>query len=76
MKKHYIKLNFSEDTINTRFLKMPLNIDDEGFESLELKNQENFKTLRNFFKNEIKNLNNEKLEIFNFSIEEIKKKYQ
>ncbi len=52
---------------------MPLNIDDEGFESLELKNQENFKTLRNFFKNEIKNLNNEKLEIFNFSIEEIKK---
>lgn len=55
MKKHYGRVNFSEEIINTRFLKMPLNIDDEGFESLQLKEKESFKTLRDFFKKEIKN---------------------
>lgn len=73
MKKHYEAVNFSENIINTRFLKMPLNIDDEGFESLELKEKETFKTLRDFFKNEIKKLNDEKMEIFHLSKDEISK---
>ena len=72
MKKHYGVVTFSEEIINIRFLKMPLNIDDEGFESLELKVKETFKTLRDFFKNEIKKLNDEKMEIFHFSQSEIK----
>lgn len=74
MKKHYGVVNFSEDIINTRFLKMPLNIDDEGFESLVLKEKETFETLRNYFKEEIKKLNNKKMEIFHLSKEEIAKK--
>jgi hypothetical protein len=73
MKKYYGAVNFSQNIINTRFLTMPLNIDDEGFESLELKEKETFKTLRDFFKDEIKKLNDEKMEIFNFSKEEISK---
>ena len=73
MKKHYGKVNFSQDLIIKRFLKMPLNIDDEGFESLELKEKETFKTLRNFFKDQIKNLDSEKHEIFNFSKEDVEK---
>jgi len=73
MKEHYGAVNFSQDMINTRFLKMPLNIDDEGFESLELKEKETFKTLRDFFKSEIKKLNDEKMEIFHLSKEEIAK---
>ena len=73
MKKYYGAVNFSQSIINTRFLTMPLNIDDEGFESLELKEKETFKTLRDFFKDEIKKLNDEKMEIFNFSKEEISK---
>lgn len=64
MKKHYGRVNFSEEIINTRFLKMPLNIDDEGFESLQLKEKESFKTLRDFFKKEIKKLNDEKKRYF------------
>lgn len=71
MKKHYGAVNFSEDIINIRFLKMLLNIDDEGFESLQLKVKETFKTLRDFFKNEIKRLNDEKMEIFHFSQSDI-----
>lgn len=73
LKKHYDKVNFSQDLIIKRFLKMPLNIDDEGFESLELKEKETFKTLRNFFKDQIKNLDSEKYEIFNFSKEDVEK---
>lgn len=72
MKKHYGAVNFSEDITNIRFLKMPLNIDDEGFESLELKEKETFKTLRDFFKKEIKKLNDEKMEIFHLSENNIK----
>ena len=53
MKKYYGAVSFSQHIINTRFLTMPLNIDDEGFESLELKEKETFKTLRDFFKDEI-----------------------
>lgn len=71
MKKHYGRVNFSEEIINTRFLKMPLNIDDEGFESLQLKEKESFKTLRDFFKKEIKKLNDEKKEIFHFTKNDI-----
>lgn len=73
MKKHYGRVNFSEEIINTRFLKMPLNIDDEGFESLQLKEKESFKTLRDFFKKEIKKLNDEKKEIFHFTKNDIEK---
>ena len=73
MKKYYGAVNFSQSIINTRFLTMPLNIDDEGFESLELKEKVTFKTLRYFFKDEIKKLNDEKMEIFNLSKEEIRK---
>lgn len=73
MKKHYGRVNFSEEIINTRFLKMPLNIDDEGFESLQLKEKESFKTLRDFFQKEIKKLNDEKKEIFHFTKNDIEK---
>ena len=73
MKKHYGRVNFSEEIINTRFLKMPLNIDDEGFESLQLKEKESFKTLKDFFKKEIKKLNDEKKEIFHFTKNDIEK---
>jgi hypothetical protein len=73
MIKNYGKLNFTEKYINDRLLKTPLNIDDEGFESLDLKSEETFDSLRKFFKNEIKNLNKEKIEVMSFSIDEIKK---
>jgi len=73
MKKHYGSVNFSQDLIIKRFLKMPLNIDDEGFESLELKQKETFKTLRDFFKDEIKKLDSNKYEIFDFSKDDIEK---
>ncbi|WP_321469818.1 nucleotidyl transferase AbiEii/AbiGii toxin family protein [Halarcobacter sp.] len=72
MIKYYGKLNFTEKYITDRLLKTNLNIDDEGFESLKLKVDENFKTLRNFFKKEIQKLNNEKIEIVSFSMDEIK----
>jgi len=71
MKKHYGRVNFSEEIINTRFLKMSLNIDDEGFESLQLKEKESFKTLKDFFKKEIKKLNDEKKDIFHFTKNDI-----
>lgn len=49
LKKHIPKYTATIQSIENRFLKAKLNSDDEGFESLELKKQETFKSLREYF---------------------------
>jgi len=49
LKKHIPKYTATAQSIESRFLKIKLNSDDEGFESLVLKKQETFKSLRKYF---------------------------
>ena len=50
LQTYFPKYKVSAKKVETRFLKTDLNLDDEGFESLELQQQESFSTLREYFK--------------------------
>ncbi|OGS70791.1 MAG: hypothetical protein A3F91_09770 [Flavobacteria bacterium RIFCSPLOWO2_12_FULL_35_11] len=56
MKKYYSKETFSEKNIEMRFLKAPLNANDEGLDSVVKEDVTDFKQLRTFFKNIIINI--------------------
>ena len=49
LKKYFPKYNITEKLITNRFCVTQLNYDDEGFEALDLKKQETFKSLREYF---------------------------
>lgn len=56
LKKHFPKYNITEKLITNRFCVTKLNFDDEGFETLNLKKQETFKSLRDYFIKSIEKL--------------------
>jgi len=49
LKKYFPKYNITEKLITNRFCTTKLNYDDEGFETLNLKKQETFESLREYF---------------------------
>jgi predicted nucleotidyltransferase component of viral defense system len=49
LKKYFPKYNITEKLITNRFCITKLNYDDEGFETLNLKKQETFESLREYF---------------------------
>ncbi len=63
LKKYFPIYNISEKLITNRFCVIKLNYDDEGFETLDLKKQETFESLREYFIEIIEKLidNSEKL---------------
>lgn len=50
MQENYPTANFEEKYIENRFLKAKLSTDDEGLETLELSEVQDFNSLRNFFR--------------------------
>ncbi|MCK5294598.1 MAG: nucleotidyl transferase AbiEii/AbiGii toxin family protein, partial [Arcobacteraceae bacterium] len=49
LKKYFPTYNITEKLITNRFCVTQLNYDDEGFETLDLKKQETFESLRKYF---------------------------
>lgn len=69
LKVKFPRYNPSRSYINNRFTKTKLNYDDEGFDSLELKKQEDFNSLRKYFKKLINTKIEEETEILSKIIE-------